>query len=90
MFLDSPQTNNIISSDYIIPKLDENFDFRALYPDPVQLDLEKSWKSLDNFKQSHKGRLDSAKNFDLKFGKWARHLCKTMNKQCEQFCDVLL
>ncbi|RZB39056.1 hypothetical protein BDFB_007145 [Asbolus verrucosus] len=60
-------TNNITvtKSEYMIPKLDGHFDFKALHPDPYQIDLEKSWKSLDHFKQSHKGRLDSAKNLEL-------------------------
>jgi hypothetical protein len=70
--LDTSSTISMTSNtDYLIPRFDGKFDIKSLRPDPYQIDLEKSWKSLDNFKQSHKGRLDSAKDLDLepKIGK---------------------
>ncbi|XP_044252344.1 katanin-interacting protein-like [Tribolium madens] len=65
--LEEKSVSNIAmtQSEYLIPTLDEKFDWKSLNRDPYQEDLEKSWKSLDHFKQSHKGRLDSAKNFIL-------------------------
>ncbi|EFA08803.2 katanin-interacting protein [Tribolium castaneum] len=58
------KTVAVTQSEYLIPRLDEKFDWNKSL-NREQLDLEKSWKSLDHFKQSHKGRLDSAKNFAL-------------------------
>lgn len=69
---DKSLTNlSLTQSEYIIPRFDGNFDIKTLNRDPYQVDLEKSWKSLDHFQQSHKGRLDSANNFELdsKLGK---------------------
>lgn len=58
----SPKHLMLSESDYLVPQLDEKINFADLNKDLRQKDLEKSWKSLNKFQQTHKGRLDSAKN----------------------------
>ncbi|XP_017771300.1 PREDICTED: protein KIAA0556-like isoform X2 [Nicrophorus vespilloides] len=59
--LTSPKNITISKSEYLMPKVGEAFDFSVLDKSGDQASLEKSWKSLSLFQQSHKGRLDSAK-----------------------------
>lgn len=54
-----PKNIEITNSNYLVPKLDENFDFNSVSHSLEQADLEKSWQSLNHFNQSHKGRLNS-------------------------------
>lgn len=49
-------------SDYLVPKSDATVDLDIINQDTRELNLEKSWKSLNTFQQTHKGRLDSAKS----------------------------
>ncbi|CAH1968950.1 unnamed protein product [Acanthoscelides obtectus] len=51
-----------VSADYILPKF-ENFSFAS--GELRQSDLERSWKSLNEFNQSHRGRLNSGSKNNL-------------------------
>ncbi|KAJ8975304.1 hypothetical protein NQ317_011646 [Molorchus minor] len=53
----TPKNIELTDSDYLVPKLAENFDFNNL-SDLHQAKLVKSWQSLDSFNESHKGRLN--------------------------------
>lgn len=53
----TPKNVMLTKSNYLIPKFHE-YDFGTF---EAQDHLEKSWAGLSNFRQSHKGRLDSAK-----------------------------
>ncbi|KAJ8926520.1 hypothetical protein NQ314_021122 [Rhamnusium bicolor] len=59
-----PKNIELTNSDYLVPKFDNHFDFKTL-KDSQQTDLEKSWQSLNDFNQSHKGRLNSASTKSL-------------------------
>ncbi|KAJ8916124.1 hypothetical protein NQ315_004491 [Exocentrus adspersus] len=61
---DMPKNIEITSSDYLIPKLDE-FDITSLHTSNEQAHLEKSWKSLNQFNLSQKGRLNSGSTKSL-------------------------
>nr|CAH7727082.1 unnamed protein product [Callosobruchus chinensis] len=54
--------NVAVSGDYIIPKFDD-FNFAAGVL--KQSDLERSWRSLSEFNQSHRGRLNSGTQNNL-------------------------
>ncbi|KAL3274364.1 hypothetical protein HHI36_015762 [Cryptolaemus montrouzieri] len=61
-FENTPKNISLTSSDYLVPKFEHALDYSDFTSkDPHQLALEKSWRSLNAFQQSHKGRLDSAK-----------------------------
>ncbi|KAJ8953940.1 hypothetical protein NQ318_019182 [Aromia moschata] len=54
-----PKNIEITKSNYLVPKFNENFDVNIL-KDFQQANLVKSWQSLNEFNQSHKGRLNSS------------------------------
>ncbi|XP_031353180.1 protein KIAA0556-like isoform X2 [Photinus pyralis] len=58
----TPRHLKLSKFDYIVPQLEGNHDFASLHKEMKQTDLEKSWRSLNSFAKTHKGRLDSAKN----------------------------
>ncbi|XP_018566362.1 protein KIAA0556-like [Anoplophora glabripennis] len=60
-----PKNIEVINSDYLVLKFDENFDFSSLNRSSEQADLEKYWQSLNHFNQSHKGRLNSGSTKSL-------------------------
>ncbi|XP_076274965.1 protein KATNIP homolog isoform X2 [Rhynchophorus ferrugineus] len=51
----SPKHLTVTVSDYVVPKINQQFEASEIYKPEV--DLEKCWRSLSNFNQSHKGRL---------------------------------
>ncbi|KAK9888341.1 hypothetical protein WA026_000596 [Henosepilachna vigintioctopunctata] len=61
-FENTPKNLSLTSSDYLVPKFENPLDYTELLNEDIhQSALEKSWRSLNAFQQSHKGRLDSAK-----------------------------
>ncbi|KAH1015955.1 hypothetical protein HUJ04_007255 [Dendroctonus ponderosae] len=55
LYKEKQPPNLTIMSDYVVPKLEGNLEIETV--SNIDRQLEKSWKSLSEFNQSHKGRL---------------------------------